>query len=294
MGSDQVLLFPSAKTNSFDNASAPKMKIHAICLVKNDSDIIAHCLESALKWADTVFVYDNGSSDGTWEIASSLASNRIIPWKSDPKQFREGLRSEVFNAFRNNASDGDWWCRLDADEFYTIQDPRAFLESVPNRFHVVWGIMVEYYLTKNNLLNINFDLPAEKVLPLIRSYKAAFSEPRFFRHRNGLSWGIDQSWPRHLGVVFKERIPYRHYKYRSPKQIQTRLETRQGAIAGGFEGWESAKADSWQMKISDGTGLDIDYGNDHLRIDQSILPRHRPPLLRRLSQMLLHKAGIWA
>jgi hypothetical protein len=33
--------------------------------------------------------------------------------------------------------DGDWWCILDADEFY-IDDPREFLEAVPKRFSSVW------------------------------------------------------------------------------------------------------------------------------------------------------------
>ena len=42
-------------------------KIHAICVVKNEVDIIEACLRSAEQWADRIIVYDNKSDDGTWE-----------------------------------------------------------------------------------------------------------------------------------------------------------------------------------------------------------------------------------
>ena len=48
-------------------------KIHAICLVKDEDDIIAYTLEKALVWADYIYVYDNGSTDRTWEIVQNLS-----------------------------------------------------------------------------------------------------------------------------------------------------------------------------------------------------------------------------
>ena len=269
------------------------MRIHAICLVKNDIDIVRYCVHSALDWADNIYVYDNGSEDGTWEAVQSIASDRIIPWKSEYKPFCEGLRSEPFNAFRGQAVEGDWWCRLDADEFYTIKNPREFLKKVPASFHVVWGTMVEYYLTNKDVDSLNFELPIEELLQKITSYKAAFSEPRFFRHRRRLQWDITGSWPRHVGVVYPERLPYRHFKYRSPQQIQLRLDTRKKAIADGFEGWGSVRVDSWQDKIVADGNLHIDSGTDELVIDEKELPNHLPPLWKRLTQMLLHQTRIW-
>lgn len=49
------------------------MKIHSICLVKNESDIIAQTLKAAVNWSDFIYVYDNGSTDGTWEKVISLS-----------------------------------------------------------------------------------------------------------------------------------------------------------------------------------------------------------------------------
>lgn len=48
------------------------MKIFAIMLVKNEADIVASVLKDAEKWADKIFILDNGSTDGTWEIIQSL------------------------------------------------------------------------------------------------------------------------------------------------------------------------------------------------------------------------------
>ena len=75
-------------------------KIHAICVVKNEVDIIAACLRSAEQWADRIIVYDNKSDDGTWEVVKGLANARIIPWKQDGKVFQESIRAEVFNNFK--------------------------------------------------------------------------------------------------------------------------------------------------------------------------------------------------
>jgi glycosyltransferase involved in cell wall biosynthesis len=53
-------------------------KIHCIALCKNEADVIGVCLQEAVKWADYIYVYDNGSSDGTWEIVKKLDSSRLI------------------------------------------------------------------------------------------------------------------------------------------------------------------------------------------------------------------------
>ena len=107
-----------------------EFSIHAICVVKNEADIVESSLRTALQWADRIIVYDGDSTDGTWEKVCAMRSERIVPWKQDGKVFQESLRAEVFNAFRQGARSGDWWCHLDADEFY-IDDPRAFLSKVP-------------------------------------------------------------------------------------------------------------------------------------------------------------------
>ena len=96
------------------------MNIFGLYLVKNEADIIRLSLEESLRWCDRIFVFDNGSTDATWDIARNFATRdpRVVPFKQDAKPFDDALRAEIFNQYRSEASFGDWWCRLDADEFY--------------------------------------------------------------------------------------------------------------------------------------------------------------------------------
>lgn len=127
------------------------MKIFGILLVKNETDIIQASIEDASRWADRIFILDNGSTDGTWDIVKNLESDIVRPWKQDFRPYSNGLRAEVFNQFRHEAQTGDWWCyKLDSDEFY-VDNPREFLANVPKRFHVVAKKSVAYRITPEDL-----------------------------------------------------------------------------------------------------------------------------------------------
>lgn len=267
-------------------------KIHSICVVKNEADIIEYCLQEASKWSDYIYVYDNGSTDGAWEKVLSLQSDKIFPWKQEDKCFQESLRGEVFNEFRHRAKPGDWWCRLDSDEFY-IQSPRDFLSKVRPSYHVVWGTAIEYYLSQKDIDSLDFTEPINQLLPKIRLYKAENSEARFFRHRHRLSWGTDSAWPDHMGLVNPKRILYKHYKYRSPEQTQKRLGTRQNAREQGFPGWEHALEDDWRKKIVNSEELHYDFQNGKYIIDEAQLPNHLESTPKRLLKQLMHSTGIW-
>lgn len=267
-------------------------KIHSICLCKNEEDIIELCLNRALEWSDYIYVLDNGSTDRTWEIVEDCASDRIIAWRTLDEPFREGLRNRLFNAFRSRATSDDWWCRLDADEFY-VDDPRTFLSQVHRRYQVVWGVAIEYYLTELDLQNVDFDASIEDVLNQIRGYRIDHSEARFFRYRHRLEWNGDQAWPRHMGLSCPRRIRFKNYKYRTPTQIQKRLATRISAIERGFEGFKHAAASDWRSKIADNHTLEIDRGDGFFSIDQHALPDHLGSFGHRMLKWFLHSSRFW-
>ena len=171
------------------------MKIFAIMLVKNEADIVKSAILDAKTWADRIFIMDNGSTDGTWEIIQSLADDIVVPWKQDFRPYSNGLRADVFNEFRHEASDGDWWCfKLDADEFY-YDNPKEFEKDKEHIMHL-----------KNS----------------------CWSEPRFFRYRKSLKWNFDATshYPKFAGLLAPELILVKHYQFRSPKQMQARLDLR--------------------------------------------------------------------
>ncbi len=269
-------------------------KIWGIMLSKNEADIIGASIEDALRWSDAVIVYDSMSTDGTWEIVQELATrdSRVIPWKRHDQPFRDGLRGEVYQAFRALAGENDWWCRLDSDEFY-VDDPRVFLGEVSRRHHVVWSLPIEYFITRQDLAAIDFSAPFEVIRDSLKYYKVHTSEARFFRHRAKLEWPLADPWPRHMGVSAPKRIRLKHYRYRSPKQIQMRLDVRREARARGFKGWISASQEDWRVKIFSEKGCFLDDGSGNFHVDESILRRHLEGFPRRPIKYIMHGLGIW-
>jgi len=204
------------------------MKIHGLCVVKNEADIIEQTLRSAAKWCDWIYVLDNGSSDGTWEKVQALAHELpcITPYIQDSRPFDDGIRGKILSRYATHANHGDWWCILDADEFY-IDDPREFLERVPGSFHAVWMQLYVYLFTDRDLAAYRQD-PAlyDDCVPIeqrLRHYvNGEYSELRFFRHSNSLTHVPGNR----LHPIYPRRIRLKHFAYRSPDQIRTRLNTR--------------------------------------------------------------------
>jgi len=196
-------------------------------VIKDEADVIESTLRAAAEWVDRVFILDNGSTDGTWDILRMLASDQIVPWKQDFRPFSNTMRAEVFETFRHEAAPGDWWChRMDGDEFY-IDNPREFLSGVPRAHHVVYKRSIEYVLTPEDVNQYEFTGDFETDREKIRYFKpVAHVERRFFKYRRRFSWPTHVETPRHMGVAHPELITVRHFPRRSPQQIQKRLELR--------------------------------------------------------------------
>ena len=127
------------------------------------------------------------------ELARSIPA--VVPFKQEDKPFHDGLRAEIFNDYKDDCADGDWWCRLDADEFY-IDDPRVFLAKVPQHQRVVVTASLSYYFTDKDSARYEEDpscyADSVPVVDKCRYYLNHWSEPRFFR---ALPWpGLDRRW----------------------------------------------------------------------------------------------------
>lgn len=268
------------------------MKIFAICLTRNEADVIAACLTEARTWCDRIFVYDGASEDGTWQIVQRMVDDKIVAWRSERHVFREGLRADVFAAFRHEARPGDWWCQLNADEFY-VENPRDFLAAVPPRDHVVWAVNLQYYLTPTDLEAGAFTGDFARDRSRLRYYEAPVSERRFFRHRKGLVWNPQHAWPAKLGVVHRRLLHFQHYPYRSPQQIQMRLDVRRAHRAGGFEGWDHAKEAGWREKLVPASRLQRDAGDGSWVVPEAVRKIHVESLPRRALKRALGWLGYY-
>jgi hypothetical protein len=288
------------------------MQIHAMCIVKNESDIIAQTLAAAVSWCDYIYVWDNGSDDDTWKIVQKLATEhpQIVPFKQEDKPFTDFLRSEIFFAYRHRSSEDDWWCLLGADEFY-VTDPRAFLASVPRKYNVVRTAMLSYYFTdrdadlyRSNPGLYGDDVPVQEKC---RYYLNHWSESRFFRYAKGLVWQeSDGGFPKvtRRTHVYPELIPLQNFSYRSPQQIQTRLRTRRPAVergeflheaipdwsevisqirASGARGIDKFDAqyatEAWEDRVVEASSLDFDAHDGQYNFNEVLMP----PIPRRRS-----------
>jgi len=274
------------------------MKIHGICLLKNEADIIEETLTKNSRWCDAIHVFDTGSTDDTWDRVNSLASKipNIHLYKKEVRPFRDELRAEVFNDIRHTAGRGDWWCRLDADEVY-IDDPRQFLSEVPASHHAVFSASVQYYFTDEDMASYEADPAVYLARPVeerLSYYECNWSEVRFCRHRPSLQWS-GTSWPTHMGLAHPRRIRLKHLQYRSPEQILARLVTRAQAISEGYTVFAAYdRGLDWRDKIRRAADLDYDDGSGFYCIDESRLPRHLEQPLHRAVKRFMHGAGIWA
>jgi glycosyltransferase involved in cell wall biosynthesis len=264
------------------------MKIHALCLAKNESDIIDRTLTDATNWCDFIYVFDNGSSDGTWEkvLALSKRYKQIIPYKQENCPFRDSLAGQMFNHYRANSVEGDWWCRLDADDTY-IDEPRIFLNKVPKRYQVIVSAFFNYFFTDKDMELYNQDpslyaddIPVEQKC---RYYINNWSEIRFFRYRKDLTWHDDARWPSPLlGDAYPVRIRMRNFQYRSPQQIDKRLEARRGNPSFPHEVqayWKSpynvvsdASQQTWKDRVIEASRLYYDAHDGRYVLRNDLMP----------------------
>jgi Glycosyl transferase family 2 len=241
------------------------MKIHGLCLVKNEADVLRETLTSALYWCDHIYVFDNGSDDGTWELVKELANKheRIVPYKQDDVLYTNGLRADIFGGFRLNAGTQDWWCALDGDEFY-IDDPRIFLTKVPNRFRTVWSASLNYYFTDQDVVSYKRDPKRFLETPIqerLRYYLNNWGELRFFRHSDKIEWTrVQGGFPLVMftAPAYPVRIWLKHYQYRSPEQIERRLRTRRPAIQKGTGFWHEFKPE-WSRTVATKRDAPLDF-----------------------------------
>lgn len=104
------------------------MMLAAIILSKDEEENIGRAIDSLLAAGAAVFVVDSGSTDKTVQIArekNCTVAQRA--WTNYADQFSWAIANCPFEA--------DWYCRLDADEYLTVElidELRALLPTLPS------------------------------------------------------------------------------------------------------------------------------------------------------------------
>lgn len=220
------------------------MQIIALMTVKDEADIVADVLRAAAVWADRILVMDNGSTDGTWETVLALADELepVQVWGRFLGTYRDGLRQWLYAEAVPDARPGDWWCRLDADEFY-VDDPRTFLRAVEPRADHVFSASFQHYLTEDD--HARLLRHGEGSWRDVRWFTCNHSEPRFVRHTSSTTWPAGAEWPLDLRRPARQRIRLHHYQYRSLGQTVHRAAVRSRDVDARIFRHEADDADAW-------------------------------------------------
>lgn len=263
-------------------------RIHAICLVKNEGDVIAQTLRFASNFCHKIYVFDTGSTDDSWEQVQNSASEVVIPFRHESVPFYDGLRAQVFNAVRDRFETGDWLYILDADEFLA-EDPRKAIRIAEREgAQQVNTAQYNFHFTDLDWQRYQeglepFDAP---ITERRRYYRFTNIEQRLFQIDTALTWLEHTDADNPHGFMTPKgakklkkcsyKLPNCHYQYRDPEQMQMRLETRRAAREvnnHNFIHYRSLDNDmNWQRYIVPSQELNY-YKNDgvfQIRLDERI------------------------
>jgi glycosyltransferase involved in cell wall biosynthesis len=206
------------------------MKIYAICLVKNEVDVIRQSLLHASAYCERLYVLDNGSDDGTWEAVVSLSAENenVVPFGRTFVPFDNNLRGIVYDAIHSQLSNEDWWLLLDADEFLA-EDPRGVIaEAASIGADVINAWQALFYFTEVDLraYEAGEDSREKSIVERRRYYRIDEQERRIFQNRVSGDWSQSALLKRRKKCP--RRVINRHYRYRDPPQITSRLAVRFG------------------------------------------------------------------
>lgn len=216
------------------------MKFVCLLPVRDEADIIGQCLRHLLDWADHIYIFDTGSVDQTWEIVQDLAAreNRLVPLRKEPVYFSETrLRSWMFHQARRHMQVGDWFLRVDADEFHHVPPPEFVRTRLRSHETVVYHQYYDFRLTESEVKRWDegVESVADRGRPIEERRRwftaSVYSEPRLCRYRETMQWPPTVAFPFNAGYVARDRLPIRHYPHRDPVQLERRCRLRAALMA---------------------------------------------------------------
>jgi glycosyltransferase involved in cell wall biosynthesis len=290
------------------------MRFHALLPVRDESDIIGQCLAHLLHWADAIYVFDTGSEDETWEIVQDFAAkdHRVRALRKDAVFFSETrLRGWMFHQARQHIRDGDWFLRVDADEFHHVPPPEFVKLRMSKHETIAYHQYYNFCLLESEAANweAGRETVADRARPIherCRWYKpSVYSEPRLCRYRSTMQWPPTVSFPFNAGFVARERLPIRHYPHRDPLQLERRCRLRavMMADAENSRNWTRPELHHWSQNewrkfITPDSDPELQYwtpgtdlpevhllnhlANSHIRVMQRLAHGFLLPILDRL------------
>ena len=132
------------------------MKIHGLCLVKNEADVLQETLLSALHWCDHIYVFDNGSNDGTWELVKEHCQDSIgrLCHTCRMTSYIAMVSGLIFSMHFGRTLalkiGGARWTQMNS----ILMTQEFFLLKFPDHFQTVWSASLNYYFTDQDVIHV--------------------------------------------------------------------------------------------------------------------------------------------
>jgi glycosyltransferase involved in cell wall biosynthesis len=266
--------------------------------VRDEADILGQSLRHLLTWADAVYVFDTGSVDESWEIVQQFATSdkRVIPVKKDAVFFSDKrLRGWLFHQTRRWMRHGDWFLRVDADEFHHIPPPDFVRTRLRKHETIAYHQYYDFRLTTSEVKawELGKETLADRSRPIEERRRwftpSVYTEPRLCRYRDSMQWPETVSFPFNAGYLAVERLPIRHYPHRDPAQLERRCRLRSIMMVDLENACNRHWAQSnWRQHIVAEDSRNLRYWKPGTDLPVVHYTNHLAPIYKRVLQRIAH------
>ena len=266
--------------------------------VRDEGDVLAQTLANLLTWADAVYVFDCGSVDLSWEIVRHFAAKdkRVVPLTKASVFFSDKrVRGWLFHQARRWMREGDWFLRVDADEFHHVPPPEFVRTCLRDHETVVYHQYYDFRLTASEVTDWEEgrERLQDRARPIAERRRwftvSQYTEPRLCRYRQSMQWPATVSFPFNAGYVAAVRLPIRHYPHRDPLQLETRCRLRARMMVdpenASIRHWAQ---ENWREHVVADDCPGLQYWTPGTELPAVRFTNHLAPMPKRMLQRAAH------
>jgi hypothetical protein len=207
----------------------------------------------------------------------------------------------MFHQARESMREGDWFLRVDADEFHDVPPPEFVGSRLRPHETIVYHQYYDFALRQSEVDDWEAGREGlrdrERPIEERRQWYAlsSYSEPRLCRYRKTMKWPPSVSFPFNAGFVARARLPIRHYPHRDPAQLERRCRLRAIMMADPENRANWSRPDlhhwtegAWRRFVVPDDAPGLKRWNSHSPLPEPHQTNHLAPPHKRLARRIAH------